>query len=719
MGEGYAWRYASEQDRKAQRRTTISDPTASKPWVFRSKDIAGWWRHPHYNRRNGQEQRTPTAWTATSKPVWFTQLGCPAIDKGANQPDAAGNPYFSTGVRDDFMQRCYLQAVLAAYGKEEAQRNPPSTVYTGPMVDPENIYIWQWDHRPYPYFPQRLSVWPRGKAWETGYWITGRVTEVSLGKVVADAVGAAPVQTTDLRGLVSGVVVDRLTSPRGVLEPLMHTFAFDMSEQGGRLTFFHRDGPVRGEFTVDQLVQHKTRAAYEIVRKQESEIPMSARMTFINADTEYRQSVVEARRLGSQSQRVAVQAVPVVMRAADMQQVAQRWLRETWVGREEVTLSLPLSALALDPGDIIKLLLPQRTLYLRLLSIHDGSVRLLRGVVIDPEIYTAERPEARRQIPPPETLESPGVPQVYFLDLPLLRGDEVPHSPHVAAFSAPWSGGVSVYKSVTGNGFTRALDVPTPATIGTTATVLPKTPEGRWDWGTRLRVVLLGGSLSSAEHNAVLAGANAAAVRNQEGGWEVLQFLNAELVATDTYELSGLLRGQAGSEGEMRSALGVGAPFVLLNTALEQPTFSLSERNVQLHWRSGPSRLPVQNEAYTTQQATFSGVGLRPLSPVHVRADRLSNSDIRISWFRRTRLGGDDWSVADIPLGEENESYAVDILNNHRVLRTLTSSTTTALYTAAHQRADFTTLPSVVRVKVCQLSRFFGRGVSREAHLYV
>ena len=715
-GEGYGWRYRNLEDRKAQRRTPITDSVASKPWVFRSKDIAGWWRNRHYNRRNGQEQRTQTPWTPLSKPVWFTQLGCPAVDKGANQPGAP-KPYFSTGVRDDFMQRRYLEAVLAAYGKEDSQKNPPSTVYTGPMVDPQNIYVWQWDYRPFPHFPQRLSVWPDGKAWETGFWITGRVVDVSLQKVVEAVAPSALVQASGLRGLLSGLMIDRLSSVRGVLEPLMATFAFDMSEQDGRLVFFHRDGVVRQTFTADDLVQQEGRAPYEIVRKQEADMPVSARATFINADTEYRQSAVEARRLGSQSQSVSVRAVPVVMRAADMQQVAQRWLQEAWVGREEVFLSLPLSTLALDPGDIIRLRLPQRTLHLRIVSIHDGVVRQVRGVVIDPDIYTAERPQLERQTPPPEALARPGVASVYFLDLPLLRGDESPHSPHVAAFSAPWSGGVSVYKSATGNGFVRALDLPTPATIGTTASVLPKGPEGRWDWGAKMRVVLWGGSLASAEKNALLAGANVAAVRRTDGEWEVIQFLNAELVSKNTYLLSGFLRGQGGTETD--TDIPIGAPFVLLNGAVRQPSVSALERNVQLHWRSGPSRLPVHNTAYTTQKKAFRGVGLRPLSPVHIYARRQNNSDLKISWVRRTRIGGDDWSVPDVPLGEENEQYEVDVFRANSVVRSLSANTQTVLYTAAQQRHDFTTLPSSVRVKICQISRFFGRGASREAHLYV
>ena len=118
-GEGYDWYYASAADRDAQRRTPITDG-AGKPWVFRYKDIRSWWTNAHYNRPGGIESPTPTAWVPQSKPIWFTETGCPAIDKGANQPNVfvdpksseSNQPYYSSGTRDDLIQRLYLQALI-------------------------------------------------------------------------------------------------------------------------------------------------------------------------------------------------------------------------------------------------------------------------------------------------------------------------------------------------------------------------------------------------------------------------------------------------------------------------------------------------------------------------------------------------------------------------------------------------------------------------------
>lgn len=106
-GQGYDWQYESAHARAAQIRTEITD-TEGEPWVWRSKDLVGWWSHAHYPRVDGVRQQVPTPWAPRSKPIWLMQVGCAAIDLGANQlaPTAHGTelPPFSNGTRDDLMQ---------------------------------------------------------------------------------------------------------------------------------------------------------------------------------------------------------------------------------------------------------------------------------------------------------------------------------------------------------------------------------------------------------------------------------------------------------------------------------------------------------------------------------------------------------------------------------------------------------------------------------------
>ncbi len=90
-GEGFDWYYASPADRQNGLRTPITDGLG-KPWVFRYKDLISWWGQPHHNRVAGVENVTATGWVPQSKPIIFTEFGCPAVDKGSNQPNVFYDP---------------------------------------------------------------------------------------------------------------------------------------------------------------------------------------------------------------------------------------------------------------------------------------------------------------------------------------------------------------------------------------------------------------------------------------------------------------------------------------------------------------------------------------------------------------------------------------------------------------------------------------------------
>ncbi|MBC7158028.1 MAG: glycoside hydrolase TIM-barrel-like domain-containing protein, partial [Rhodobacteraceae bacterium] len=202
-GEGFEWFYPSDAARAAQVRAPITDGAWGEPWVFRFKDLRGWWENTHHDRLEGVRQEQPTAWEPMSKPFRFTEFGCPAIDKGANAPNLfldpksseSALPPFSDGRRDDLMQMQYLRAVTDYWG--QAARNPHSPVYGGPMVDMENAHVWAWDARPWPAFPGLPEVWADAANYARGHWLNGRATAQPLGSVLGEIAAAAGLLAVD------------------------------------------------------------------------------------------------------------------------------------------------------------------------------------------------------------------------------------------------------------------------------------------------------------------------------------------------------------------------------------------------------------------------------------------------------------------------------------------------------------------------------------------
>jgi NlpC/P60 family putative phage cell wall peptidase len=81
-------------------------------------------------------------------------------------------------------------------------------------------------------------------------------------------------------------------------------------------------------------------------------------------------------------------------------------------------------------------------------------------------------------------------------------------------------------------------------------------------------------------------------------------------------------------------------------------------------------------------------------------------------WVRRTRAGGDSWQGLEVPLGEDEERYRLDILDGPggAVLRTIETTEPVFSYTSAMQTTDFGAPQWNVSIRVAQVSPVYGPG---------
>ena len=723
-GEGYDWYYANDAARAAQTRTPITDGLG-KPWIFRQKDIWNFWQQAHYERVGGVELASPTAWVPQSKPIWLTEIGCPAVDKGANRPSVfpdpksseSGLPPFSNGRRDDLIQRRCLEAVLGAFDPAfgDVPLNPVSTVYGGRMIVPDAIHLWTWDARPYPAFPASTDVWSDGANWDTGHWLTGRLGSAPLdglvSTILADS-GMDNVDTDDLGEGPDGYVVDRPMAPRAMLDPLSLAYAFEAMEEDGTLRFKQRGGRPVIELTEDELVLPEDAAPATLTRLQESELPREVSLSYTDGGNDYQKAAAISRRLVGGAGRTSHADLAIVTHDSEATRRAEIWLQDLWAGRDSATFALSPSRLALSLGDIAGLTVNGRRRLIEIQEIVDAEHRAVTARSIDPEVFDLALLAPRRRVPAAPAALGPV--HALALDLPALTSEQPTVLTRLAVFADPWPGPVVVWVSNDGLSYSRAGVALAPSIVGETLDELPAGPTARWHRAS-FRVRLYGGALASVSDANLFAGANAAAVQRVDGVWEVMQFANAELVGERTYLLSRLLRGQVGSEWGMGAPLAAGAPFVLLDEHVVPIARGLDtlERTMQL--RVVAAGRDHGDATALALEATPQATALRPLAPVHVKARRGAGG-VTLSWTRRTRVDGDNW-VGEVPLGEESERYVIDILSGASVVRTLTVSAPTVLYAAADEIADFGAAQASLHVSVAQLSATVGRGFALEVIL--
>lgn len=735
-GELYDYYYASDADRSERIQTPITDGAYGEPWAFRQKDLRNWWLNAHHNRPGGVRSATPTAWVPQSKPVWFTEFGCAAIDKGSNQPNVFYDPkssesflpYFSNGKRDDQVQRAYNEATIA-YWLASAGNNPVSSVYGGRMLDTSNFHAWTWDARPFPQFPGLSGVWADGANYDRGHWLNGRLGLAPLStlvKLLCERVGITP-DVSKLYGpntVVQGFTVEQVQSPRELISALALAYNFDGFESGGSVRFALRQTVSVRAVSVGDLVVSGNEEPYSIVRQQETELPAAVKVRHRDPAKDYAVVASGGDKLVGGSQNVYTADLPLDMGAPQARSQADVIMQEAWVAREKASFALPPSlACDLTPADVVRLTLDTgRSVDVRLSSVDFNGKYEVEGARHDVTIYDGVGYE--HTVRPVKTMSSAGASLLEFMELPLLRGDEVrPWAPRVVAFQAPWPGGVDVYRSpVGGDAFTLKSRVVSPAALGVTYTPLYSGPVARWDVNNTFEVrMLTPDKLVSVTDDQVLAGKNALAIRLPSGRWEVLQFASMELLAGPTrYRLSRLLRGQAGTDTDMVPTIPVGSRVVFLDaTQLLALNMELEERSGSFDYRYGPASAAVSDKAYKQETRAFLPIGLRPYSPAQVRGKWAPSGDVSLTWTRRTRIGGDSWD-GEVPLSEDTEAYEVEVRSAAGVIvRTFTGlSSPSVTYTAAQQAADFGSAQTVLRVRVYQLSTTYGRGAPAKETIY-
>jgi hypothetical protein len=713
-GEHFDFFYASDADRADQDRTPITDGAHGEPWIYRAKDIRNFWARAHYDRPGGVRASTPTAWAPQSKPVWFTELGCPAVDKGANAPNLfidgksseSELPPFSSGARDDLIQRRALDAYLQHWDEDEDE-NPVSTVTGEPML--QRAFLWAWDARPHPAFPARADVWADGASWRLGHWLNGRAGLSALGEVVSDIckrAGVEDVDTSALIGAISGYVVDSPADARAAIEPLMAAYDFTAAERDGRICFFHCAEQAPLEIVQDEFAASSVAERYA-QRGDAAEAPIEARVRFLDPSRDYLIANASARRLDRAEGGVVTVDAPLAIEMEAAEGIAQRLLADRRAAAETLNIDVGPAHLALEPGDHVTL--PNGGDVFEIARIEDAEVRrfeLLRTRAASSALVNAAEPGA------PVTPQIAPAPALSILDLPPLPNAEDDARPLAAIFASPWLDDHSIYA---GAGVTRRARATQPAIMGELLWALWPGPVDRWDAGNVIRIKLYGGALASASREAVLNGANVFAIESDDSEFEIVQARTCELVGPGEYQLSGFLRGQLGSAYAMRTPHPVGARIIKLDARLVRADIAAHEWAEPLTFAAPPAMALPSDPRATQTTRTLPHAALRPWAPAHLRAMRDSSGDVQISWIRCARTGGDAWSAGEPPLGALVEGYMLEILDGGGgVVRSLTLNNPSYLYVSADQTADFGSPPGSLRLRVAQIGENGATGLNTE-----
>ena len=479
----------------------------------------------------------------------------------------------------------------------------------------------------------------------------------------------------------------------------------------GKLKFVKRGGAVAATLSADDLAAHEYGQEpgdpLTVIRAEELDLPLKLGVAYINIGQDYGKGFQQSPRvpIGSGSGKATL-TLPIVMDDTKAQQVADVNYFNMRTARTTYALMVSRAWSKLEPTDPIDVLGHRMMITKK----DDGRPGILdlKAVMDDADIYTQTGAAASSVALPAQTIKVPVQTRIEFLDIPLLRDQDEDAGFYVAAcgYTSGWSGCILFKSTDSGSTYSEIATITQAATIGYALSALGDFAGGNvFDEANFVDVFLFNGTLSSVTETQALNGANPIVLGNEE-----LNFKNAVLIATNTYRVSGFLRGRKGTESAMASHL-AGDRFVFADISTwRRISASSAEIGVTRYYKAVSFGMTLQQTS--ARAFANSADGLECLSVVNpgVGVDAAGNATINFS--RRGRLYAEWRDYVDVPLSEATESYEIEVWSYGfaALKRTIAVSAQTASYTAAQQVTDFGSVQRIFNLKIYQLSATVGRG---------
>ena len=447
---------------------------------------------------------------------------------------------------------------------------------------------------------------------------------MELSEVLEDLGDQADIslQARGVNGVVDGYVIDGVTSLASAISPLIDAYNFDVCEGRSELIAKDQAVQVQVDLTGSDFVEDSWSEIIPLLDKQPSGVSLS----YISGDFSYQPAIASMRYPGADQSFVVQSSIPLVLNEARARVIADRQYQHLHLANT-LTLSLPPeSAIALEVVDLV--------------SLNDTPWRIERTETRGLDTRFLLR-DASQTFSPQRALNAPNAlepiftatePDFVIIDGPRLASNDA-IGPVVAVSGMPWPGAVPILAGVTETALSTVAVANQPAGLGRTSGRLASGPLGRWDRSACVELDISGEEFASAERIAVLSGANRLLLENDEG-WELIAWQDAELVGENRWRLKHLLRGLTGTPIRVAQA---DALAVRVDDRLISVPLGEEEAGVSLIWKVGDG---------DAIEFTYEDRASLPWRVGHLRVAR-SGGELNITWTPRGVEYSNNWSLPD------------------------------------------------------------------------
>ena len=524
---------------------------------------------------------------------------------------------------------------------------------------------------------------------------------VPLANIVSDVADRCGVDTSlidvsELSDAVAGLVLAGEYTGADAIDVLRRPYFFDCAEYDGKVRFPKRGTAVVEVLAVDDLVEDPETTT----REQAGEYPAKLHLFYQHAASGYARVKATAQRSSPDARVVGEVSieVPVVLGEDEAARIAHKMHKASWADAEgEVKLSLGESFIRLVAADCVGLSLRGSVRRLRIEELQLADGRLQMTARVDRQsAYTSAVTGIPLPAPTPPPGTIVGATVLAVLDIPsrIDSEDDLNLYLAVSAVEPAWYGALVERSRDGGANFADAAQIERAMVVGVLTADLPEASAHYTDATNRVRLRLYRGSqdLESITVQAFLSGGGAFAVQSPGGGWEILQYLDADDLGDQEYELSTLHRGRLATTP---AAHAEGSIVVFLDDVEHVPA-QAAWIGQQLTHRA--TSFGETSESAGTQSLTYEGRSQVEWPVAYLTLERDSSDVISGAWTPRHRFGSDDFPVPSINF----TGYRVTIDDG---------STEVVLDTSdQHFTYDASALASPVTVIVAALNRITGAG---------
>ncbi|WP_054908734.1 phage tail protein [Pseudomonas sp. NBRC 111135] len=551
--------------------------------------------------------------------------------------------------------------------------------------------------------------------------------KISLGDIIEEEcsrsalIGPGDIDASSLTQLVTGYRIGG-GSIRDIIEPLRAAWPFDARMNGYKLQFVPRGQPSVvsipwGDLAASDSDEIGDSLPYD--REMDTQLPAKVTAKGISATREYADSSQTYERIGTMAVNSQTIDLGLVLSDDELAQIATMACDSAWDERQPFTLNLPPTYQALQPADVVTANSKFGIFDIRLTEVSTGANGIVSAKGFLNSAATYVRTAVGAPAPGPDgTVGNAGESLWVPMDIPVVD-DALQNEPGFASaaagYSNGWPGAVVVRSADGGQTYTDIQGYNEKGSIGIARNALTANSGFLIDYVSQLAVTMLAGQMESITRDQMVLGRNYAAY-GVDGRWEIVRFQTATLQTDGSYIVTGLVRGDKGTEW----ATGlhqVGDYFVLLEDpdnafiGMAQATIGVS-----MIYKAVTSGGDI--DSALSQSFTYRGVNLKPLSPVLAKGSRDGSGNFSGTFHRRSRLSSSWWTNGiEAPVGEASESYQIDVMSGATVKRTISVTSRAWTYSATDQVTDFGSAQSAITFRLYMISAAIGRGYPLEVTL--